>query len=641
MSLAIERRKAARDSREVYMRRIALLLCLVLSIAFTRTAFADTSTKTSTATSTSKSTIAVFRLSGEVRETPEDAGFAELFGPPPLSLKDIVQRLSKAADDKNVKAVVIFSEDAAVGPGQVEELRQAMQKLQAAGKDVYAHVDQLTTQSYVLLCGASRLSCVPGGDVWLIGLHAEQPYVRGLLDKIGVVPQFLHCGAYKSASEMFMRTGPSKEADEMMNWLFDGIYQTEVKLIAQGRKVDETKAKSWIDNGPYSAERAKDAGLIDAIEQRQDFEQMLKDKYGSEIVFEKKYGEPEQKKIDFSNPFAFMQIFGDLMGGAKKKVSNKPAVGIVYVDGPIMLGSESSSIFGGGQALSTEIRKALDEAAADDKVKAVVLRVDSPGGSAVASEVILDATKRVKAKKPLVVSMGNVAGSGGYYVTCASDMVFADANTITASIGVVGGKLVTNDMWNRIGITFKTYQRGQNSGLLATDKIWTESEEQRMQQWMNDVYGTFKKHVTDIRGSKLKKPIDELAGGRVFTGQQALELGLVDKIGTLNDAIAYAADQAKLPKDCDVRVVPEPKNVIERLIEQSSGDDDQPGHVSLGVARNMLGRSSGDHLFDLAMPLLKGLDPQRVAEIRDALGKLELMQREGVILTMPQVPTVR
>jgi protease-4 len=617
---------------------LTMLLALLVAPSLVFAQQSATDAKASSATNSGKPTVAVFRLSGTVRETPEDAGLAELFGPPPVSLKDVILRLNKAAEDSNVKGVVIFSEDAAVGPGQAEEIRQAMEKLKTAGKDVYAHVDQLTTQSYVLLCGASRLSCVPGGDIWLTGLHGEQPYVRGLLDKIGVEPQFLHCGAYKSASEMFMLKGPSKEADEMMNWLYDGIYQTELDLIAKGRKVDAGKAKAWVDDGPYSAERAKAAGIIDAVEQRQDFEKMLRDKYGDDVTFSKKYGEPETKKIDFSNPFAFMQIMADMMGGAKKKASTKPGVGIVYVDGPIMLGSESSSAFGGGQALSTEIRKALDKAAADDAIKAVVLRVDSPGGSAVASEVILDATRRVKAKKPLVVSMGNVAGSGGYYVTCASDMIFADANTITASIGVVGGKLVTNPMWDKVGITFKAYERGKNAALLATDRPWNESEQQKMQQWMNDVYGTFKKHVTDIRGDKLKKPIDQLAEGRVFTGKQALDLGLVDKIGTLQDAIAYAADQAKLSPGYDVRVVPEPKNVLERLMEQSGGEDSDAGHVSLLAGMNLGG---GDRLFDLAMPLLKGLDPHRVAQIREALGKLELMQREGVILTMPETPALR
>src|SRR6185295_16463071 len=144
-------------------------------------------------------------------------------------------------------------------------------------------------------------------------------------------------------------------------------------------------------------------------------------------------------------------------------------------------------------------------------------------------------------------SMGNVAGSGGYYVSLGSDTIFADQTTLTASIGVVGGKFVTNDMWNKIGITFKTYERGKNAGILATDNLWTDGERKKVESWMEDVYGVFKKHVTDSRGTKLKKPIDDLAGGRVYTGKQALELGLIDKIGTLQDAIAFVAKEAKLP----------------------------------------------------------------------------------------------
>jgi protease-4 len=286
--------------------------------------------------------------------------------------------------------------------------------------------------------------------------------------------------------------------------------------------------------------------------------------------------------------------------------------------------------------MSSEIRKALDEAASDDSVKAVVLRVDSPGGSAVASEIILDATKRVKAKKPLVVSMGDVAGSGGYYVACASDVIFADASTITASIGVVGGKFVTNPAWNKLGITFKSYKRGQNAGLLSSAEPWTDSEKNQMQTWMNDVYEVFKKHVTAIRGDRLKKPIDELAGGRVFTGQQALELGLVDKIGTLQDAIAFAANEAKLSADFDVRVVPEPKNFLEKIMEDASGADNEPGQLSLR-SRTRLMPQGQVSLIDLAMPYLQHLDPSRVATIKMALNRLQLMQKEGVIVSMPEI----
>ena len=170
-----------------------------------------------------------------------------------------------------------------------------------------------------------------------------------------------------------------------------------------------------------------------------------------------------------------------------------------------------------------------------------MLRVHSPGGSATASEIILNATKRVKAKKPFVVSMGGVAGSGGYYVACGADTIFADASTITASIGVVGGKFATTAMWNKVGITWKSYKRGANAGMLSSDSVFTPAERQKLQALMNEIYGVFKGHVTAIRGNRLKKKIDELAGGRVFTGRQALELGLVDKIGTLDDAIRFVA----------------------------------------------------------------------------------------------------
>src|SRR4029077_14448079 len=174
-------------------------------------------------------------------------------------------------------------------------------------------------------------------------------------------------------------------------------------------------------------------------EQRQDFEAMLKEHYGEEVIFDKKYGRKKQADLDFSSPFAFLKIWGELLAPSKKPAA-KPAIGIVYVSGPIMTGKAWSSPFGGSVgAFSTQVREALEKAAADDSIKAVVLRIDSPGGSATASEIILDATKRLKAKKPLVVSMGDVAGSGGYYVACGADTIFADPTTLTGSIGVVAG----------------------------------------------------------------------------------------------------------------------------------------------------------------------------------------------------------
>ncbi len=216
-----------------------------------------------------------------------------------------------------------------------------------------------------------------------------------------------------------MREGPSPEADKMTNWLLDSVYESAVQEIAKGRGVDPARVREWIDAGPYTARTAKEAGLIDAVEHRQALTDLLKEKYGKDVTFNHKYGDKKGPELDLSSPFAFLKVWSDLLTESQKKKTTKDAVGVVYVDGPIVLGGGEPSPFGSEEARSSDIRKALDEALRDEAIKAVVLRVDSPGGSAVASEIILDATKRVKAKKPFVVSMGNVAGSGGYYVACA------------------------------------------------------------------------------------------------------------------------------------------------------------------------------------------------------------------------------
>ncbi len=577
-------------------------------------------------------TVVVFRLKHTLQESPVEDPFS-LSAARPTTLKDLVARMKKAEKDDAVKAVVLLHEGGGIGSAQVEEVRQALASLRAAGKDVYAHADSLSMREYLLLSGASKLSVVPTGDLEVTGLYGESPYLRGLLDLLGVKPDFLTCGSYKSAAEIFMRSGPSPEAEKMQNWLFDSIYDTQVNLIARGRGVDAAKVKAWIDGGPYTAEKARAAGLIDAVEHRQEFEARLKARYGKDVVFSKDYGEKKPPKINLDNPFAIFKLFEEMFGPPKKSRPGKKAVAVVYVDGAITIGGGSASLFDERGAHAVELRRALDKAANDDSIKAVVLRVDSPGGSAVASEIILDATRRVKAKKPFVVSMGDVAGSGGYYVACAADTIFADASTLTGSIGVVSGKLATGDMFKKVGITFKAYQRGANAGMLASADVFTKEERARMQAYMDEIYEVFKGHVVAIRGKKLKKPIDDLAGGRVYTGKQALDLGLVDRLGTLEDAIAHVAREAKLT-DYDVRVVPEAKNFVEKLLEELSGEKEEEGKgldALSSAARPSLS------LVDLALPHLKGLDPARLAAVKQALGRLELIRQEGVVLMMPEI----
>jgi protease-4 len=615
------------------MRRFLVLLAVIGLVSLRAApAPAQDSEKKETKKDHGKAVVAVFALKGELKEKPSE-DISIFSGTTPSSLRDVVARLKKAAGDSAVKAVVILPEGDSIGSAQREELLQAMAQLKAAGKEVYVHADSLGMGDYVLASGASRISVVPTGDLWITGLYGESPYLRGLLDKLGVQPQYLHCGAYKSASEIFMRDGPSPEAEQMQNWLLDSIYQTDVALIAKERRVDKEKVRSWIDNGPYSADQAKEAGLIDGVEERHELQELLQKKYGKDMVLNKKYGKKAEPKVDLSSPFAVFNIFNDIMKESQSKKGGKPAVGIVYVEGAISLGDETTSPFGESQgARSGPIRKALEEAARDDSIKAVVLRVDSPGGSATASQIILDATRQVKSKKPLLVSMGNVAGSGGYFVACASDTIYADATTITASIGVVGGKFVTNPMWKKIGITFKEYERGAHAGLLSSARPFNKEEQERMQAWMDHIYGVFKGHVVSNRNSKLKKPIDELAGGRVFTGQQALELGLVDKIGTLEDAIKDAAAQAKLTS-YDVRVVPKPENFVEKLMEELSGGKEDNKDLDLRVSRAVKETS----LVELTLPYLQHLDPKRVKLITTALTRMQLLQREKALLMMPEI----
>lgn len=574
---------------------------------------------------------AVFRLHGDIPEAPPSEELFLFGGSKALTLKDLVARFKQAAEDPSVKALVLLSEGEAAGAAQTEELRQAMDVVRKAGKEIHVHADNVSMREYLLISGATRISVVPTADLWVTGLFGEAPYLRGLLDLLGVQPDFLHCGDYKSASEIFMRKGPSPEAERMQNWLLDGQYDTYTKLIAKGRKVSPSQVRAWIDAGPYTAERAKAVGMIDAVESRQEFTAAMKAKFGKDIVFDHRYGKKAPPKVDFSSPFAVFKVWADMLSEAQKKKTGKTSVAIVYVEGPIVLGGGSgASPFGEDQAAySNKIRQALDEVAKDDTIKAVVLRVDSPGGSAVASEIILDATKRVKAKKPFVVSMGNVAGSGGYYVACASDTIYADEATITGSIGVVGGKFATNPMWNKIGVTFKSYKRGENAGILASDKVFSPTERERMQAWMDEIYKVFKDHVVEIRGKKLTKPIDELAGGRVYTGHQALELGLVDKIGTLQDAIKDVAGRAHIT-DYDVRVVPAPKSFFEALVEEQEGGREDHSAVRLGAGRSA-------NVLDLALPYLKDLDPKRVLVVKQALRRLQMMQQEGAILMMPEL----
>ncbi len=613
--------------RKVEWLCVVVAAALIISVPACLASEAGETTKTAPA----PTVVAHFHLSGELSESPVADPFGLLAGEM-TSLKDLVERMNKASADSQVKAVVLTLDQVTLGSAQTEELRRAIEHLKSAGKKVYAYAEDLSTPEYGLLCASDRLSMAPQATLWLTGMYAESLYVKGLLDKIGVQGDFLNTGDYKSAAEMLTRTSPSQPAEDNINWLLDSLYGSLVDRIARSRGKTAEQVRDWIDHGPYVAEEAEEKGLVDVVQTREEFVATVENDLGGQVQMENRYGCPEKAKVNLSNPLGLFSVLSELFKTPAAKPAPKDAVAVVYVEGDIVPGHRQPTLFGAyTAAYSGDIQKALQKATEDDSVKAVVLRVDSPGGSVQASEAIWNTARQVKSQKPLIVSMGNVAGSGGYYVSCGADAIFADEATITASIGVVGGKLVTTNLWGKLGVNWVSHQRGSNADLLSSARPFNEAQRKVLQGYMQQAYEVFKGHVTQGRGSKLRKPIDEIAGGRVYTGKQALDLGLVDQIGGLQQAVEYAAAKVSL-KDYDIRVIPEPKDFLTELMEDLSGEGEHPTDIRLPGTTNLL---AGYPALAPVLDLLQKTEPHRARALLQALRRIELIRQESVILAMP------
>ena len=575
--------------------------------------------------------VAVFELGGAVSEGPGGGDLSSLLsGTAPESLRSLVSRMDRAGRDKQVAAVALLYNGPVVGSAQLEELVSAVDRLRETGKPVYLLAESMGTGGYVLASHCSHLSVVPGGELALVGLATESPYIRGLLDWLGVEPDFLTCGDFKSAGEMYIREGPSRNAAAMGDRLLDSQYRTYVDLIASGRNVDRKQVRHWIDQGPYTASRARAAGLIDAVEHRREFYDRMRRAHGQTSRLLTRYGLPPRQQVDLSSPLGLIQFYSKLLQGPGRVVNRGDTIAMVYLEGTIVGGSMPISPTGGAAASSETLRKTLAVVERDKAIKAVVLRIDSPGGSALASEVILDAIRKVQANKPVIVSMGNVAASGGYYVASYADEILAQPTTITGSIGVVGGKFATTGLWDKLGIKWASRSRGANATLNGTARVFTDDQRDRVQEQLDEIYGTFKRHVVDGRGKKLKKPIEQIAGGRVYTGRQALELGLVDRMGGQVDAIAAAAKRAGIRK-YTIREYPESQGLFASLMGTRQSDRSGP------LVGRRRGRREGVRLLDRVVPLLGTLEPQRAEAIRRIVGHLERLQHERVFLLAPEI----
>lgn len=519
------------------------------------------------------------KLDGAVIETPKGEDlfdFGALFGEKSRTLHELTTTIRTAARDGDIHGMVLFIEQPQIGLAQADELVRAIRDFRKAGKKVYCYLDSAGNGVYAIASAADHITLSQNSSLDIIGLNAQMSFYKGLLEKLNCSMDMLHCGAYKTAAEPFTRTEPSKENVEMINWLLDGIYDRWIGMIAEGRGQTADQIRAAVDIAPILADKALEMKLIDAVGSLNDFREMVRKNHGKDVEIVKKYPEKSGMKMDFNNPFAMFQIFSKMMEEATT-TSEKPAIAIVYIEGPIVDGrSEADWMSGGSTAGSTTIRNAFETALEDDSIKAVVVRVDSPGGSALASDIMWEAATRCGQAKPLIVSMGNVAGSGGYYVSIPGDTIFAEETTLTGSIGVVGGKLVWRGLFeDHLGINTFEFQRGKNAGLMSPNRPWSESERARMTTLLDDIYTQFKGRVMTSRGSRIKGELEKMAGGRVYTGKQALELGLVDRLGGLHDAITLAAERAKLT-DYDVRALPKPKDIGD-IFRKLAGEEKDKG----------------------------------------------------------------
>jgi len=525
--------------------------------------------------------LAQFMLKDAMPETTGDSG---PFGDLVLSVREAVARIDKAADDNSISGAILSIENPDLGRGKIDELRAAIQRFRAKGKKIYAQLESAMPADYLVASACDEIVMPESGMLILPGIHAEATFYKGLLGKLGIQADFMHIGPYKGAAEPLTHEKFSEPVRENMTALIDGLYDEMVTTIVKDRPLSVAQVKAIIDEGLLTATRAKKLGLIDRLAYADALRGELATSYDAEpLVYVKNYG---QKKVDtdFSGPMGFFKLMQVMMGGdARGRRDQGKKIAVVYALGPITTGKSQSDLFGSQIMGSTTIVEALRKANDDKQVAAIVLRIDSPGGSALASDLIWHETQVIE--KPIVASMGDIAGSGGYYIAMGADKIIAAPGTITGSIGVVGGKLAVRGLYKKIGITTETIERGRNSGLFGSSGRFTKSQREVLANLMEDVYGQFTTKAAAGRKMPLEK-LEGLAGGRVYTGRQAAANGLVDQLGTLHDAINEAKLLAGIDKDTKVTIeqLPEPTSFFETLF----GGMDAEEEVRLGRALDPL-----------------------------------------------------
>lgn len=557
-----------------------------------------------------KLAIAHIQLKGSLPEGPQLPG---LFGEVVETLDSVLQRTRKAAEDTKVQGVLFHIDGLTIGRAKVNELRSAIATIRAANKPVFAYLESGETAEYLVAAACDKVIIPESGVLMLPGVRAEVMFYKQLFDWLQIEPQMLRVGEYKSAGEPYTRSEMSPAFREELSAVLDSFFEQTVAQIAESRQLEQAQVTKLIDQGVLTANAARDAGLIDIVGYEDGIIELYKAGDATAAVrYLHGYG---KKKLDtdFEGIAGMMKMMNLLMGVPEpERRSLADKIAVISAVGPITSGSSSADLFGEQSMGSTTMIKAIRQARDDDTVKAIVLRIDSPGGSALASDLMWHELETVK--KPFIVSMGDTAASGGYYIAMGADRIFAEPGTLTGSIGVVGGKIALEKAMAKFGVTTSVVQRGANGGLNSMLAPFSDSERDAMQKLLNSIYEQFTSKAAAGRKMEVVT-LEKLARGRIYSGTQAKELGLVDDLGTLADAIAYAKQAAGI----------DPAKKLERL--------DLPRSVSpleqmLGLSAPETGSAALGNTFSAQLPTVLRQPLQQ-------LQVLEVLAREPALTLMP------
>ena len=478
-----------------------------------------------------------------------------------VEFKDILDNIEKAKNDDKIKGIYLNFSSVNAGFSQIEEIRNKLLDFKESGKFIYSYADSYSQSAYYLASVSDKIALNPEGIIELKGLSAEIMFYKGLMDKLGIEAQIIRHGKFKGAVEPFMYNQMSNENREQIEKLLNSISDYMIDGIATEREGITSEEIHKMINNMYlsSARKCLESGIIDKIAYQDQILSDLEDKSEHEITL------TDYMKV--KNP--------------KTSVSDNK-IAIIYATGEINTGKGSYNTIG-----SETTVEAIREASEDENVKAIVLRVNSPGGSALASEIIWREINLAKQKKKVVVSMGDYAASGGYYIACNADKIFANNSTLTGSIGVFGIVPNTKNFLNeKLGVYIETVKTHKHSDIANGYRKLSNDELNVIQNSVEDIYETFITHVSEGRGIPVRK-VDEIGQGRVWSGTDALSIGLIDEIGGLEDAIASAADLSSL-EDYRIITLPKKTDMFEEFIESFSAKQNIVLPDFLGISEKMI-----------------------------------------------------